>query len=32
MANGTYLTVIPQLSRRHVRASELQSMALRWLL
>lgn len=26
MANGTYLTVIPQLSRRHVRASELQPM------
>ena len=26
MANGTYLTVIPQLSRRHARASELQPM------
>ena len=26
MVNGTYLTVIPQLSRRHVRASELQPM------
>ena len=26
MANGTYLTVVPQLSRRHVRASELQPM------
>ena len=26
MANGTYLTVVPQPNRRHVRASELQPM------